>query len=94
MSITARHLVNFAPSPRYSMSRSRSPSRPSVTVSPGDFASGLAPVSTLMPGITPASWSAFTNDVPSAVDCRMVSSNRMTPEMNSPIPLVVRSTSR
>ena len=35
MSITARHLAKRAPSPRYSMSRSRRPSSPSVMVSPG-----------------------------------------------------------
>ena len=33
--ITARHFANRAPSPRYSSNRSRSPSRPSVIVSPG-----------------------------------------------------------
>src|SRR5688572_6417252 len=46
---TARHFVKRAPRPRYSSSRSRSPSNPSVTVSSGAFASGFAPVSTLIP---------------------------------------------
>ncbi len=53
MSITARHLAKRAPSLRYSMSRSRRPSSPSVIVSPGKPARGLAPRSTLMPGIMP-----------------------------------------
>ena len=53
MSITARHFANRAPSSRYSTSRARRPSSPSVTSSSGDFASGVAPLSTLMPGMMP-----------------------------------------
>ena len=49
----ARHFAKRAPSPRYSASRSRSPSRPSVMVSPSASASGFAPVSTLIPGMIP-----------------------------------------
>ena len=59
MSITARHFANRAPSSRYSTSRARSPSRPSVTSSSGDFASGVVPLSTLMPGMMPASSRIF-----------------------------------
>ena len=44
----ARHFANRAPNSRYSASRSRSPSSPSVTVSPSNSASGCAPVSTLI----------------------------------------------
>ena len=51
--MTARHFANLAPSSRYSFSRSRSPSRPSVIVSSGALASGFAPRSTLIPGMTP-----------------------------------------
>ena len=53
MAMTARHFVNFAPSSLYSARRSRSPSRPSVTVSPSAPASGFAPLSTLIPGKDP-----------------------------------------
>ena len=49
----ARHLAKRAPSDWYSARRSRRPSRPSVTVSPSAPASGLAPRSTLMPGMMP-----------------------------------------
>ena len=55
MRITARHLANRAPMAAYSFSRSRSPSSPSVTVSSGDPASVLAPLSTLIPGMIPCS---------------------------------------
>ena len=51
--ITARHLVNRAPSDAYSLSRSRSPSSPSVIFSPGAWARSFAPLSTLIPGMTP-----------------------------------------
>ena len=54
MRITARHFANRAPRSRYSARRSRRPSSPSVTVSPGEPASGFAPVSTLIPGRMPA----------------------------------------
>ena len=74
MAMTARHFVNFAPSSVYSARRSRRPSRPSVTVSPSAPASGFAPMSTLMPGMTPASSSTFVNGTPSCVDWRIVSS--------------------
>jgi hypothetical protein len=41
------------------------PSRPSVIFSPGCAAKSLAPVSTLMPGIIPASVRTLRNGVPS-----------------------------
>ena len=47
-------------------SRSRSPSSPSVTVSPSASASGFAPLSTLIPGMTPLLSSSAGNGVPSA----------------------------
>ena len=94
MKIVARHLANRAPSSRYSASRSRSPSSPSVTVSPGNSASGFAPVSTLMPGMMPSAASSSGNGGPSIADCRIVSSNRITPLMCSPSPGVVNSMSR
>ena len=72
--ITARHLANSAPSFTYSARRSRRPSRPSVTSSPGNPASGLAPRSTLMPGMMPASFITLVNGTPALVDWRMVSS--------------------
>src|SRR5205809_215719 len=50
----ARHLAKRAPSEWYSARRSRRPSSPSVTVSPSAPASGLAPRSTLMPGMMPS----------------------------------------
>ena len=74
MVMTARHFVNLAPISRYSSRRSRRPSRPSVTVSPSAPASGLAPLSTLMPGMTPASSSTFVKGTPSLPDWRIVSS--------------------
>jgi hypothetical protein len=46
-------VLQRAPIWRYSMRRSRNPSRPSVTVSPGAPASGFAPVSTLISTVTP-----------------------------------------
>ena len=49
-------------------------SSPSVTVSPGQAGSGLAPASTLMPGIEPAASISLTSGVPSAAFWRMVSS--------------------
>ena len=63
-------------------------------VSPGKAASGLAPVSTLIPGITPDRSSTVTNGVPSSSACRIVSSNRITPLMCSPNPGVVNSSWR
>ena len=53
MSMTARHFANFAPSSRYSTSRWRSPSSPSVTSSPGAIASGAAALVDLDAGDDP-----------------------------------------
>ncbi len=92
--MTARHFVKRAPSSRYSSSRARRPSRPSVTVSSSASASGFAPLSTLIPGMTPLDSSSFGNGVPSAELCRIVSSKRMTPLMYSSAPSVVKSRSR
>ena len=90
----ARHFAKRAPSAWYSASRSRSPSRPSVTVSPSACASGFAPWSTLIPGMIPFDASSFGNGVPSAALWRIVSSKRMTPLMYSSAPGVVKSRSR
>jgi len=64
-----------------------------VTLSPGK-ARGIVPLSILMPGIT--SWPARISQdaVPSEACWRMVSSKRITPLMNSPIPAVVKRISR
>ena len=94
MVYVARHLANRAPSEWYSARRSRRPSRPSVTVSPSASASGLAPRSTLMPGMMPWSSRIFTSGVPSVAFWRMVSSKRITPLMKSAAPFVVKSISR
>ena len=79
--ITALHLANRAPISKYSCSRSLNPSNPSVIFSPGNDDKSLAPVSTLMPGITSLSFNNFTNGVLSeqVVDCLNVSSNMITP---------------
>src|SRR3954452_10254418 len=90
----ARHFAKRAPSPRYSSSLARSPSRPSVTVSPFASASGCAPSSTLIPGMTPLDSSSLGNGVPSCPDWRIVSSKRITPLMYSSTPSVVNSRSR
>ncbi len=74
MVITARHLANFAPIRAYSSSRWRRPSRPSVTTSPGQPASGTGPLSTLMPGRMPASIMTLVKGTPARVDWRIVSS--------------------
>jgi hypothetical protein len=74
MSITARHLANLAPRSRYSTSRSRKPSRPSVMTSPGQKGRGFVPLSTLMPGNAPAFSMIVTSGVPSAASWRIVSS--------------------
>ena len=74
MSITARHLANLAPSLRYSASRSRRPSSPSVITSPGQNGSGFVPLSTLMPGSAPACSISLTSGVPSLAFWRIVSS--------------------
>ena len=65
-----------------------------MTFSPAAPASGLAPVSTLMPEMTPWPASTSTKGAPSEACWRIVSSNRMTPEMNSLAPGVVNSSSR
>ncbi len=52
-----------------------------MTFSSGEPASGLAPVSTLMPGITPMSSSSFGISEPLEAVWRSVSSNRITPLM-------------
>ena len=65
-----------------------------MTCSPGNPARGFAPASTLMPGMTPAVSRALVKPTPSDVDCRMVSSNMITPLMNCSIPRVVNSISR
>ncbi len=72
--ITARHFANRAPSSWYSASLARRPSRPSVTFSPGALARSVAPMSTLIPGMTPLLSSRFGNGVPSSEDWRIVSS--------------------
>src|SRR3954454_24297495 len=90
----ARHFAKRAPSSRYSSSLARSPSRPSVTVSPFASASGLAPASTLIPAMTPFDSSNFGNGVPSCPDWRVVSSKRITPLMYSSTPSLPNSRSR
>src|SRR5919201_6323435 len=90
----ARHFVKRAPSSRYSSSRSRSPSKPSVIVSSEASASGFVPLSTLIPGMIPRLSSSFGNEVPSAEVWRIVSSKRITPLMYSSTPFVVKSSSR
>ncbi len=65
-----------------------------MTVSPGALASGLAPRSTLIPGMTPFCSSSFGNGVPSSPCWRIVSSNRITPLMYCSAPSVVNSRSR
>jgi hypothetical protein len=54
----------------------------------------FAPVPTLMPGMMPASASAWANGVPSLVRWRIVSSFRIAPLMHSPGPAVVTISSR
>ena len=94
IAITARHLVNRAPNSRYSMSRSRRPSSPSVIFSPAKAARGVVCLSTLMPGMTPCFASTSAMGLPSVVCWRIVSSNRIAPLMHSPSPGVVKSISR
>jgi len=81
MVITARHLANLAPRRAYSFRRSRRPSRPSVTSSPGKPASGTVPLSTLMPGRMPFFAMYSANGTPLRVAWRRVSSYRIAPEM-------------
>jgi hypothetical protein len=93
MVITARHLVKRAPSSLYSARLSPRSSRPWVNFSPLERGRSTVLLSTLMPGITPAFSSTRAIGVPSEVSWRMVSSNRITPERNSPMPSVVNSIS-
>ena len=65
-----------------------------MIVSPSASASGLAPWSTLIPGMIPFDSSSFGNGVPSAALWRIVSSYRITPLMYSSAPSVVNSSSR
>ncbi len=65
-----------------------------MIVSPSVSANGFAPVSTLIPGMIPLLSSSSGNGVPSEADWRIVSSYRITPEMNSSAPSVVKSNSR
>ena len=51
--MTALHLVNFAPSVKYSLHLSSRPSSPCVKVSSGDESKGTRPLSTFMPGKAP-----------------------------------------
>ena len=65
-----------------------------MTFSPGKPAWSCAPVSTLIPGITPFAASTSENDVPSSVDWRIVSSYRITPPMKSSMSGAVKSSWR
>src|SRR5215217_7959721 len=93
MVMTARHLVKRAPSSLYSASLSPKPSRPWVNFSLGESGMFTVLLSTLMPGMTPWFSSTLGSGVPSGASCRMVSSKRITPDRNSPIPSVVKSIS-
>ena len=72
--ITARHFAKRAPSSRYSSSRSRRPSRPSVTFSLGRAGERLRALVDLDPGDDPLLVEDFGNGVPSAALWRIVSS--------------------
>ncbi len=65
-----------------------------MTFSPGAPASSLAPVSTLIPGMIPRAARSCGNGVPSADDCRIVSSKRITPLTYCSSSGVVKSMSR
>ena len=65
-----------------------------MTVSPSAPASGLAPLSTLIPGMIPRLFRSSGNGVPSEALWRIVSSKRITPLMCSSLPSVVKSISR
>ena len=52
---------------------------------------GSFPWSTFIPGIIPSLFRTSANFLPSAVDCRIVSSNKITPLINSPMPGVVNN---
>ena len=73
-----------APRPRYSSSRARRPSRPSVTVSPG-AGERLVPLSALIPGRIPAPAGGPETAFRRA-RWRIVSSKRMTPLITSSSP--------
>jgi hypothetical protein len=94
MRMTARHLAKRAPSFRYSSRRWRRPSRPSVTTSPGQPASGWLPLSTLIPARIPWSARQRANGTPALVDWRMVSSDRATPLIDPASPGAVARSSR
>eukprot|EP01083_Nonionella_stella_P220994 790085_1 len=64
-----------------------------VHLSPGKPCKSRAPLSTLMPGITPALFNTSTNGLPSIVFWNKVSSNNMTPQMYLPMSGVVNSNS-
>ena len=64
MMMTPRHLQKRAPICAYSAKRSRSSSSPSVIFSPGRPAKSFAPISTLTPGMIPASITALIKGVP------------------------------
>src|SRR5690348_14830487 len=83
--MTARHLANLAPSFAYSFRRSRRPSRPSVTTSPGKPASACGPLSTLMPGRMPLSIMTLVNGTPALVDWRR---DRKSTRLNSSHPSI------
>ena len=80
ISRTARRARGTPRTARAARRALRSPSRPVAS------ASGFAPRSTLIPGITPSPASSAGNGVPSPADWRIVSSNRITPLMNSSAP--------
>ena len=66
-----------------------------MTVSPGANGSGNAPMSALIPTISPLRVQELRERaVPSRARWRIVSSNRITPLMNSSAPGVVNSMSR
>src|SRR5712671_4367064 len=95
MVMTARHLAKRAPSLKYSSSRPRRPSSPSVTFSPGQSARSWMPLSTLIPGMMPLpARNSGNGSLPARVLCLSVSSNRITPLTNSSMPLVLKSRSR
>src|SRR5918999_2645915 len=93
MVMTARHLVKRAPRSLYSASLSPKPSRPWVNFSLGERGMLTVLLSTFMPGMTPWLSSTVGIGVPSEASWRRVSSKRITPERNSPMPSVVKSIS-
>ena len=91
--ITALHLVNLAPIDAYSFNLSSKPSKPTVTVSPGQSSIDFSPLSTLMPGSAPCSDIRSLNKEPSSADCLIVSSKSITPPILPFIPLDLNSIS-